>query len=478
MTTDIQTVDIELRQASRPVLAWPGIAPVVAALDAAGVLGAAMVSSAIYYSLAYGEPFWHSGDFNFDLTVALFYVLIRALRGDYAYASYTSTRTFIGRICQAWFLAFLALLAAVFLLKVGSHYSRGMAFSLFIAGPLVLATQQRLLALWFASACRNGRLAVRRVFVVGDRKDVADFCLVADRGRSGHAVVGAFVLGDGSDPEIESKLLLQAVARARGLSPNDILVALPLDQHARIQSVVEAFKVMPAAVQLGADLLLKRYPALRALRAGDTASLELVREPLTPFEQFAKRCFDVTVASAALIVLSPVIAGVALAIKLSSRGPVFFRQERHCFNRKTFRIFKFRTMFDCPDESAFQQARQNDPRITSVGAFLRRTNLDELPQLLNVLTGDMSIVGPRPHAIAHDQDFEQRISNYARRHNIKPGITGWAQVNGFRGETNTDEKMRARVEYDLTYVDHWSLLLDLKIIVLTVFSPSAYRNAT
>ena len=215
MTTDTQNADAELRPANRTVLAWRGIAPIVAALDAGGVLGAAVVSSAIYYSFAYGEPFWHSGDFNFELTVALFYVLVRSLRGDYAYATYTSARSYFGRICQAWFLAFLALLAAVFLLKVGNHYSRGMAFSLFVAGPVALAMQQRLLALWFTSACRNGRLAVRRVFVVGDRKDVADFCLATDRGGSGHAIVGAFVLQDGPDPVIESKLLGQAVARAR-----------------------------------------------------------------------------------------------------------------------------------------------------------------------------------------------------------------------------------------------------------------------
>jgi len=176
-------------------------------------------------------------------------------------------------------------------------------------------------------------------------------------------------------------------------------------------------------------------------------------------------------------VLSPVLILAAVAIKLTSEGPVFYRQERHCFNRRRFRIFKFRTMYHKSDSGIFRQATINDARITPVGSVLRRTNIDELPQLLNVLTGDMSIVGPRPHAIAHDQDFEQRIANYARRHNIKPGITGWAQVNGFRGETDTDDKMRARVEHDLTYVDHWSFLLDVKIIFLTIFSRAAYRNA-
>ena len=268
-----------------------------------------------------------------------------------------------------------------------------------------------------------------------------------------------------------------AVDRARNCAPDTILVVLPLGEHARIQTVVDSFKVVPASIQLGADLLLERYPALRTLRMGDTASLELVREPLTPVEQLAKRIFDLAVAGTALVLLSPLFLAVAILIKWTSSGSVFYRQERHCYNRDRFRIYKFRTMYDQGTEPAFRQATRNDPRITPIGGWLRRTNIDELPQLLNVLFGDMSIVGPRPHAIAHDEDFEQRITHYSRRHNIKPGITGWAQVNGYRGETDTDDKMRARIEHDLTYLDHWSLLFDIKIIALTVLSSKAYRNA-
>jgi len=477
MTTDTEALDFELRPSRQTVLAWRSVAPILGSLEAVGVLLTAIVSSAVYYSLAFGEPFWHSGDFNFQMTVAVFYVLVRALRGDYAFTSYISGNGQISRVCQAWFLAFLALLAAVFLLKVGNHYSRGMAFSLFIAGPVALGLQQRLLAHWFQAACRRGRLAVRRVFVVGSRSEVTNHCIAAEQGQSGLAVVGTYVLGDGSDPDLESRLLRQAVARARSVNPDDIVVALPLAEHARIQYVVEAFKVMPGSIHLGADLLFKTYPALRTMRSGESASLEIVREPLSFVEQVIKRCFDVAVASVALILLSPVFAAAAIAIKLTSSGPVFYRQERHCYNRRRFKIFKFRTMYDAGPNAVFRQATRKDPRITPVGAWLRRTNIDELPQLLNVLIGDMSVVGPRPHPIAHDENFEQKIEYYARRHNIKPGITGWAQVNGLRGETDTDDKMRLRVEHDLAYLDHWSLRLDLKILLLTVVSPTAYRNA-
>jgi exopolysaccharide biosynthesis polyprenyl glycosylphosphotransferase len=183
------------------------------------------------------------------------------------------------------------------------------------------------------------------------------------------------------------------------------------------------------------------------------------------------------VASAALILLLPLLIMMAGAIKLDSRGSVIFRQTRHGFNNQKITVFKFRSMSTAEDDYRVKQAIKNDPRITRVGQIIRRTNLDELPQLFNVLLGDMSIVGPRPHPISLNEAFERRISPFSRRHKVKPGITGWAQVNGFRGETDTIEKMQRRVEYDLHYIDNWSFLLDLKIIVMTLFSKRAYLNA-
>jgi len=190
-----------------------------------------------------------------------------------------------------------------------------------------------------------------------------------------------------------------------------------------------------------------------------------------------KRAFDLLFASIALLLLTPVLAVVALLIKLDSAGPVLFLQHRYGFNQKPFRIIKFRTMRTLDDGPVISQAKKGDPRITRVGSWLRRWNLDELPQLFNVIKGDMSLVGPRPHALSHDREYEQRISVYARRHNVKPGITGWAQIHGLRGETDTDDKMQSRVEYDLHYIDNWSLWLDLQIMIRTALSPTSYRNA-
>jgi len=190
-----------------------------------------------------------------------------------------------------------------------------------------------------------------------------------------------------------------------------------------------------------------------------------------------KRAFDLGAAIAGLILLSPLFLIVALAIRLDSDGPVFFRQQRHGRNGQTISVFKFRSMGVMEQGDEFRQVRRNDPRVTRVGRVLRRTNIDELPQLLNVLAGDMSIVGPRPHAIAHNRMFDKAIPPFSRRQAVKPGITGWAQVNGYRGETDTIDKMERRVECDLYYIDHWSLWLDLKIVLMTLLSKQAYLNA-
>jgi exopolysaccharide biosynthesis polyprenyl glycosylphosphotransferase len=194
-------------------------------------------------------------------------------------------------------------------------------------------------------------------------------------------------------------------------------------------------------------------------------------------QQLEKRAFDVVVATLALLLLSPVFALVALAIRLESRGPALFRQKRYGLNQEPFRIFKFRSMRTMDDGAVVKQATRTDARVTRIGAHLRRLSIDELPQLLNVLIGDMSIVGPRPHALAHDQLYVGRLARYARRHNVKPGITGWAQVCGHRGEIADDSAMAARLDHDLYYIDHWSLWLDLKIVFMTVFSRKAHKNA-
>jgi putative colanic acid biosynthesis UDP-glucose lipid carrier transferase len=190
----------------------------------------------------------------------------------------------------------------------------------------------------------------------------------------------------------------------------------------------------------------------------------------------AKRCLDYVLAASGLIALAPLLVLIAIAIKIDSPGPVFFRQRRYGQNNRIFRIFKFRTMKVAEDGPVVVQATREDARVTRVGRFLRGSSLDEIPQLINVLLGDMSIVGPRPHALAHDEDFDTRLDLFSRRRRVRPGITGWAQVNGFRGETRTLESIEGRMQHDLYYIDNWSIWLDLEIVARTilVFSRKAY----
>jgi Undecaprenyl-phosphate glucose phosphotransferase len=207
-------------------------------------------------------------------------------------------------------------------------------------------------------------------------------------------------------------------------------------------------------------------------------TINLAASPLPPNALLQKEIFDRVFAAAALIAVSPVMIACALAVKLTSRGPVFFKQRRKGADGRVFSIYKFRSMrMHVEKEGELRQATRNDPRITRVGAFLRRTSLDELPQFFNVLRGDMSVVGPRPHALEHDDLYQKVVSGYIHRYRIKPGITGWAQVNGFRGETDRIEKMEGRVAHDLYYLGNWSFGLDMKIIFATIFKGLRHTNA-
>jgi len=190
-----------------------------------------------------------------------------------------------------------------------------------------------------------------------------------------------------------------------------------------------------------------------------------------------KRSFDILASVTGLTLLSPFLLLFSVLTKLDSTGPALFRQTRYGFNLEPFEIVKFRTMTVMENGDDVKQVIANDPRVTKFGRFMRKWNIDELPQLWNVLKGDMSLVGPRPHAVAHDQEFTKKIAQYARRMNVQPGITGLAQVNGYRGPTDTDEKIRLRVEHDLNYIDNWSFALDIKLIWMTLFSKKAYHNA-
>jgi putative colanic acid biosynthesis UDP-glucose lipid carrier transferase len=225
------------------------------------------------------------------------------------------------------------------------------------------------------------------------------------------------------------------------------------------------------------DFFVFRLLHSRWTDIGGLPAVSVFENPLYGVDGVAKRVFDLVLGGLALLLFSAPMAVVALAIKLTSRGPVFFRQRRYGLNGEEIRVWKFRSMRVCENGAKVTQATQQDPRITPIGAILRRTSLDELPQLFNVLEGSMSLVGPRPHATAHNEQYRQLIEGYMLRHQIKPGITGLAQVNGCRGETDTLDKMQQRVEFDHQYIREWSLWLDLRILVQTVWVVLKQKNA-
>lgn len=232
-----------------------------------------------------------------------------------------------------------------------------------------------------------------------------------------------------------------------------------------------------ASVYFVPDIFVFDLIQARVSEVNGIPVLAVCETPFHGFNGIAKRLTDVVVASLALLLLSPLMLAIALGVKLGSPGPVIFKQRRYGLDGEEIIVYKFRSMTVCEDGSHIAQATREDRRVTPIGAFLRRTSLDELPQFINVLQGRMSVVGPRPHAVAHNEMYRKLIKGYMIRHKVKPGITGWAQVNGLRGETDSIEKMKARIEHDLDYLRYWSMALDVRIILKTILVVLARHNA-
>jgi Undecaprenyl-phosphate glucose phosphotransferase len=263
----------------------------------------------------------------------------------------------------------------------------------------------------------------------------------------------------------------QLIDYARHNRVDQVIVALPWSAEERLADIIESLKVLPIDIHLSGCLSALRLGNFRISSIGCIPLIEAASRPISGWKFVFKELEDKILASILTVAFLPVILGIAIAIKATSRGPVLFKQLRYGFNNRLITVYKFRTMHEAlADPFADKLVTKNDPRVTPIGSWLRRTSLDELPQLLNVLTGEMSLVGPRPHALnakAANCPYEQAVRDYAARHRVKPGMTGWAQINGWRGETDTIDKIRQRVRYDLYYIENWTLVLDLKILVLT-----------
>jgi polysaccharide biosynthesis protein PslA len=442
--------------------------------DVCAITLTAIIIGNIYHALAYGVQGMTENFLQLGLFIALIFTLSNVMRQEYSIAKYLSFSGHGRRSLFLWNICFIGALASAFVTKTTADWSRVTFVCFYIFGFVALCLTRAVIVYFVQASAAAGGVSARRVFLVGFEDDMHKFIDRYAPWTAGLHIVAASVLR--KDGDLREDLAL-AAASARMMLPDDVFVLVPWSDEATIDACVDAFLRVPASLHLGPERVLDRFVDARIHKVGTIASLNLVGRPLSTLDILIKRTFDIVVSASALLLLSPLFLVVALLIKLDSPGPVLFLQRRYGFNQEPFRIVKFRTMTTLDDDRHVKHTSENDVRITRIGRWMRRYNIDELPQLLNVLRGEMTLVGPRPHALAHDQLFEQTIALYARRHNVKPGITGWAQVNGFRGGISDDSKIRMRIEHDLFYIDNWTLLLDLRILFLTVFSRKAYRNA-
>lgn len=442
--------------------------------DAAAIIASALVCGMTYHWAFYVSDGMATVFFLLGAALSVFFVAPGIVRDEYSLAQFNRPRTLLGKCFVHWNAAFVSAILLAFMSKTLADLSRVTMVLLYVVGFLTLVGVRSGFRRLARTLSSTQSPVARRVFLVGSEREIERFSSRYAPGDLGVRIVSASVVR--SEETMKDDLAL-AAATARLLCPDDVIILLPWSETKAIEACIESFLRVPASISLGPEPILERYGDASIDELGGLPGLRLVRGPLRTFDLAVKRAMDIVGASIGLLVFAPIFSIVTIAIKLDSRGPALFSQRRYGFNQEPFRIYKFRSMRVAEDDRHVRQATQNDARITRVGAFIRRWNLDELPQLINVLEGDMSLVGPRPHALAHDQSFDRTVTLYARRHNVKPGITGWAQVNGYRGEIVTPNDIRKRVEHDLHYIDHWTPLLDLKIIFLTVFSRRAYRGA-
>jgi Undecaprenyl-phosphate glucose phosphotransferase len=407
--------------------------------------------------------------------VALIVVGSSVQHSEYDLQKYVRKSGQSARAFGPWNVAFLAVLMLGFVTKQSSDYSRVAMAMFYILGYATLVMMRRMvvdLACWMLA---KHIVHPRRLVIVGFEDRLGEIESAAlDFGPS-MELVSMMALRDNQAYLADDLALAAAAVRIH--RADDVCLSVPWLRQDVVDAATAAFLRTPAEIHLDADRLLEDFSHSSFSHLGAISGLRITRPKLSVLQRAEKRAFDILGAGVGLLVLSPVLAVTAILIRLESPGPALFRQTRYGFNQEPFQVCKFRSMRAMENGANVVAAKRNDPRVTRLGAYLRRFSIDELPQLFNVLRGEMSIVGPRPHAMSHDQRYFDRLSRYARRHNVKPGITGWAQVHGHRGEIANDHQMLSRLEHDLYYVDNWSLWLDVKIVCMTVFSSKTHQNA-
>jgi Undecaprenyl-phosphate glucose phosphotransferase len=418
---------------------------------------------------------------------AIAFGVLAEMLGCYDVDAQFSLRRAWQRIATSWITVALFLITLGFLLKTSESVSRGWALGWFTGGGLTLLALRLVSTLWVRRLKTRGtfnqRVAIFGAGVQGER--FAEYVQAHDRLTI--SLIGFFddrrdgrVLASAANVPVLGNLSA-LISMIRDGRIDQVVVALPWAAEDRLQQVVSRLALTPVKIRLAPDLASFVFAKRPLVMLGEMPMMTLFERPISGIDAAVKSAEDIILPLIILFFIWPILLAIAIAIKLDSPGPVFFRQPREGFNNKPFRVYKFRSMYHNRAElDAINQASRNDPRITRVGRILRKSSLDELPQIFNVLQGDMSLVGPRPHAAstrAGGRLFSDVVSSYAARHKVKPGITGWAQVCGWRGETDTEDKLVKRFEHDLYYIENWSLWLDFYILFRTIGSVLLPKNA-
>ena len=454
------------------------VADIVAAVDLILIVLMAIAAKLIYVS----GYLLKEHDFVPYLTAGLaagfvFYVYSR-WRGVYAFENLSQFNGQMRHIASGLGVTAFALLGAAYMFKISADYSRGWMIVWFALNMLALTASRYLLTRILSRWISVGVFA-RRIVVYGSGEITHRLLERLGSNFLRIRICGVFDdLAGASLPKVMlAGGLSELIKACQSQQIDEVLIALPLSEEKRIAALVRELSILPVDIRLCPDMAAFSLRPKNIAFHDNVAVLELERRPLDGWGPVLKAFEDRLLAGLMFVAALPAFLLIALAIKLDTSGPIFFRQRRHGFNQNIFMVWKFRTMTVTEDDANIVQAKRNDRRITRVGRWLRRTSLDELPQLFNVLSGEMSLVGPRPHAVAHNEHYSSLLGTYAIRHKVKPGITGWAQINGYRGETDTSEKMEKRVEYDLYYIENWALWFDIKILLLTpvsLFSKNAF----
>jgi Undecaprenyl-phosphate glucose phosphotransferase len=415
------------------------------------------------------------------LLTSFIHILRMSGSGYYDFPDCAKPRVETVAILVCWFTTGFLLAFFAFLFKVGVDYSRGSFVMFYFLAPVGLLGVRKLTKTMLASAVSRGAIGHHDIVLIGDFNEMAALQQQDLMAFFGVAEVNRFTLSQESDPLTRASAdirIFNSITNFVKLSNcREILLALPWGDDDRMEFVRDQIKTLPVAARLLPDRRVRSLTNYASSARQRVLAIEVQRAPLSGAERFIKRLMDILLASLVLVFSLPVMALTAIAIKLDGPGPVIFRQYRKGFNGRQFVMFKFRTMMVQENGANVAQVRRDDPRVTAIGRLLRSASIDELPQLLNVLKGEMSLIGPRPHALVHDDYFGTIVGDYAFRHHVKPGITGWAQCNGARGATPTIEHISDRVKLDLWYINNWSLWLDIQILIKTFFEVLRKRNA-